>query len=64
MSAERLNLLWGITMAPGHGPAGGQATSLQAVLLLVSGLVVGRAGFHWVEPWIWVPASAPWWACW
>ena len=52
MSAERLNLLWGITMASGAtAQLVAKLTSLQAVvLLLVSGLVVGRAGFHWVEP--------------
>ena len=52
MSAERLNLLWGITMASGAtAQLLARLTSLQAVvLLLASGLVVGRAGFHWVEP--------------
>ena len=52
MSAERLNLLWGITMASGAtAQLLAKLTSLQAVvLLLASGLVVGRAGFHWVEP--------------
>ena len=52
MSAERLNLLWGITMASGAtAQLVAKLTSLQAVvLLLVRGLVVGRAGFHWVEP--------------
>jgi len=52
MSAERLNLLWGITMASGAtAQLLARLTSLPGVvLLLASGLVVGRAGFHWVEP--------------
>lgn len=52
MSAERLSLLWGITMASGAtAQLLARLTSLPGVvLLLASGLVVGRAGFHWVEP--------------
>jgi NhaP-type Na+/H+ or K+/H+ antiporter len=52
MSEDRLSLLWGITIASGAtAQLLARITSLPGVvLLLASGLVVGRAGFHWVEP--------------
>jgi NhaP-type Na+/H+ or K+/H+ antiporter len=52
MSADRLSLLWGITVASGAiAQLVARLTNLPGVvLLLASGLVVGRAGFHWVEP--------------
>ena len=53
MSAERLNLLWGITMASGAtAQLVARLTSLQAVvLLLVSGLVdrCFVAANRWIE---------------
>ena len=49
MSAERLNSL-GSPWLWATAQLVAKLTSLQAVvLLLVSGLVVGRVGLHWVE---------------
>ena len=52
MTEDRLRLLWGLTIA-----AGATARVLArlsglpgVVLLLASGLVIGRAGFGWVQP--------------
>jgi len=52
MSEDRLGLLWGVTIASGaSAQLIARLTSLPGVvLLLASGLVVGRAGFHWIEP--------------
>lgn len=52
MSEERLSLLWGVTIASGaFAQLVARLCNLPGVvLLLASGLVVGRAGFHWVEP--------------
>ncbi len=52
MSADRLGLLWGVTIATGaSAQLIARLTSLPGVvLLLASGLIVGRAGFHWIEP--------------
>jgi NhaP-type Na+/H+ or K+/H+ antiporter len=52
MSEERLSLLWGITIASGAtAQLLARLTRLPGVvLLLASGLVVGRAGFHWIDP--------------
>ncbi|WP_295533815.1 cation:proton antiporter [Synechococcus sp. UW140] len=52
MSEDRLGLLWGVTIASGaSAQLIARLTSLPGVvLLLASGLIVGRAGFHWIEP--------------
>jgi len=52
MTPERLCLLWGITIFAGSGARLAAAlTGLPGVvLLLISGLVIGRAGFRLVEP--------------
>jgi len=52
MSDDRLGLLWGVTIASGaSAQLIARLTSLPGVvLLLASGLIVGRAGFHWIEP--------------
>jgi len=52
MSADRLGLLWGVTIATGaSAQLIARLTSLPGVvILLASGLIVGRAGFHWIEP--------------
>lgn len=52
MSEDRLGLLWGVTIASGaSAQLVARLTSLPGVvLLLASGLIVGRAGFHWIEP--------------
>lgn len=52
MSEDRLGLLWGVTIASGaSAQLISRLTSLPGVvLLLASGLIVGRAGFHWIEP--------------
>jgi len=52
MSEDRLGLLWGVTIASGaSAQLIARLTSLPGVvMLLASGLIVGRAGFHWIEP--------------
>ena len=52
MSEDRLGLLWGVTIASGaSAQLISRLTSLPGVVvLLASGLIVGRAGFHWIEP--------------
>ena len=52
MSDDRLGLLWGVTIASGaSAQLIARLTSLPGVvILLASGLIVGRAGFHWIEP--------------
>jgi len=52
MSEDRLGLLWGVTIASGaSAQLIARLTSLPGVvILLASGLIVGRAGFHWIEP--------------
>jgi len=52
MSDDRLGLLWGVTIASGaSAQLIARLTSLPGVvMLLASGLIVGRAGFHWIEP--------------
>jgi len=52
MSEDRLGLLWGVTIASGaSSQLIARLTSLPGVvMLLASGLIVGRAGFHWIEP--------------
>ncbi|MBL6740889.1 MAG: cation:proton antiporter [Synechococcus sp. BS301-5m-G53] len=52
MTPERLGLLWGVTVFSGAAARLLAATSglPGVVLLLLSGLLVGRSGLGWVEP--------------
>ena len=52
MTPERLGLLWGVTVASGAAARFLAAKSEfpGVVLLLLSGLLIGRSGLGWVEP--------------
>ena len=52
MTPERLGLLWGVTVSSGAAARFLAATSEfpGVVLLLLSGLLIGRSGLGWVEP--------------
>ena len=52
MTPERLGLLWGVTVSSGAAARFLAAKSEFAggVLLLLSGLLIGRSGLGWVEP--------------
>ena len=52
MTPERLGLLWGVTVSSGAAARFLAAKSEfpGVVLLLLSGLLIGRSGLGWVEP--------------